>query len=364
MLAPKDASNPVHTMNLPHDDVMYQALLDRDASYEGVFLVGVRTTGVYCRPVCSARKPLRKNVIFFASREQALAEGFRACKICKPDTAAGTEPEWLRNLQPQLQSNQRISDADLRLAGVDPARARRWFNKHYGMTFQAWQRARRLAAAHDALQSNQSVTDTAFSSGYESLSGFGEAFQRLAGCSPRAGRNARLVKVKRLLTPLGPMFAAASDEGLCLLEFDDRKAMEAQLARLQRVLGAQFVAGEHDVFLHLEEELNSYFSGRLKKFSVPLQFAGTDFQQMAWNALIEIPYGETRSYADQARAINKPSAVRAVARANGQNALAIIVPCHRVVGKDGKLTGFAGGLWRKRKLLSLEQNDGQTGCVN
>ncbi|MFK7731042.1 MAG: bifunctional transcriptional activator/DNA repair enzyme AdaA [Pseudomonadales bacterium] len=346
-------------MSLPSDDTMYKALLDRDAHYEGVFIVGVTTTGIYCRPVCSARKPLRKNVQFFSNREQARSAGFRACKVCKPDTLAGSEPEWLLKLKDQLDNNERISDADLSNMGIDPARVRRWFNKHYGTTFQAWQRARRLSAAHDALQADNSVTETAFASGFESLSGFGEAFQRVAGCSPKAGKNARLLKVKRLLSPLGPMFAAASDEGLCLLEFDDRKAMAQQLSRLQRVLDAQFVAGEHPIFDLLERQLIGYFKGELTQFSVPLQFAGTEFQKNAWQALVDIPYGQTRSYADQAIAIGKPAAVRAVARANGQNALAIIVPCHRVVGKDGKLTGYAGGLWRKQKLLALEQSDKQ-----
>ncbi len=344
-------------MNLPSADTMYQALLDRDAHYEGIFIVGVKTTGIFCRPVCSARKPLRKNVVFFSNCEQARRAGFRACKVCKPDTLAGSEPAWLQKLQKHLNGNERIRDIDLHQMGIDPVMVRRWFNKHYGTTFQAWQRSRRLSAAHDALQSNSSVTETAFASGFDSLSGFGEAFQRVAGCSPKHARNARMVKVKRLLTPLGPMFAAASDNGLCLLEFDDRKAMQQQLSRLQRILGAQFVAGEHPLFGQLEQQLAAYFEGQLRQFSIPLQFAGTEFQQRAWQALIDIPYGQTRSYAAQASAIGKPSAVRAVARANGQNALAIVVPCHRVVGKDGKLTGYAGGLWRKQKLLALEQSD-------
>lgn len=354
---PVNEGSELAVMRLPDKDIMYQALLDRDANYEGVFFVGVKTTGIYCRPVCTARKPLRKNVLFFSSREEAKQAGFRACKVCQPDTLAGSEPVWLLKLQDKLDGSERISDADLRELGIDPTRVRRWYKKHYGMTFQTWQRSRRVAAAHDALKEDSSVTDAAFASGFDSLSGFGNAFLRVAGCSPKAAKQTRLVKVKRLLSPLGPMFAAASDDGLCLLEFDDRKAMEQQLARLQRVLGAHFVAGEHPLFDLLEQQLAEYFNGELIQFKIPLHFAGTDFQKSAWRALLDIPYGETRSYAQQAVAIGKPSAVRAVARANGQNALAIIVPCHRVVGKDGKLTGYAGGLWRKQKLLALEKPD-------
>ncbi|MFK8020344.1 MAG: bifunctional transcriptional activator/DNA repair enzyme AdaA [Pseudomonadales bacterium] len=339
---------------LPTEGVMYQAIVQRDSSFEGVFTIAVKTTGIFCRPGCSARTPKPENVEYFKTNKEAELAGYRACKVCKPTQSAGTQPGWVTEVINQFDREGRLSDAKILELGVDPVRVRRWFKKHYGLTFQAWQRERRISMAHDSLKGSQSVTETAFAAGFDSLSGFGEAFHKVAGCSPVAGRDRKLIKVKRLLTPLGPMFVAGDDDGICLLEFDDRKALDGQLTRLQRVLDAQFIAGEHSLFTQLERELEQYFAGHLQQFSTSLQLAGTPFQCQAWNALINIPFGETRSYAQQAEAIGNPKAVRAVARANGQNALAIIVPCHRVVGKDGTLTGYAGGLWRKQKLLDLE----------
>lgn len=150
------------------------------------------------------------------------------------------------------------------------------------------------------------------------------------------------------------MLAAATTAGICLLEFMDRRLLDTQLRRLEGYYGAEPVPGTSDYFQALDTELDEYFTGDRKSFSVPLDVPGTPFQKSAWAALLAIPYGETRSYQDQARAVERPAAVRAVARANGDNRIAIVIPCHRVIGKDGSLTGYGGGLWRKRELLALE----------
>jgi AraC family transcriptional regulator of adaptative response/methylated-DNA-[protein]-cysteine methyltransferase len=150
------------------------------------------------------------------------------------------------------------------------------------------------------------------------------------------------------------MLIGATDEGVCLLEFADRRMLETELGQLVRFLNCVFVPGANKVAKQLETELRQYFAGTLKKFSVPLVTPGTEFQKRAWSALIDIPYGSTRSYAEQARRINKPASVRAVARANGMNRVSIVIPCHRVVGSNGSLTGYGGGLWRKRWLLNHE----------
>lgn len=155
-------------------------------------------------------------------------------------------------------------------------------------------------------------------------------------------------------TPLGPMFAVANDAGLCLLEFTDRASMAAQIKRVQTRLSLRVSPGDHPLLRQTQKELNEYFAGQRTHFSVPLQFAGTDFQCAAWDALLNIPFASTRSYQEQAEVLHNPAAVRAVARANAQNAMAVIVPCHRVIGKNGTLTGYAGGLGRKRALLELE----------
>lgn len=153
------------------------------------------------------------------------------------------------------------------------------------------------------------------------------------------------------------MLVGATDEALCLLEFADRRALETQIDRIRRRLGAVLVPGETDLVRQAADELGRYFAGELRKFTVPLATPGTDFQREVWMQLRTIPYGQTRSYGEQARQIGRPTAVRAVARANGDNRIAIIIPCHRVIGSDGKLTGYGGGLWRKQRLLELERGE-------
>jgi AraC family transcriptional regulator of adaptative response/methylated-DNA-[protein]-cysteine methyltransferase len=159
------------------------------------------------------------------------------------------------------------------------------------------------------------------------------------------------------LTPLGPMLAGASEKGICLLEFVDRRMLETQLRRLERLMNADILPGTDKYFKELFTQISEYFEGQRKTFTLSLDIRGTPFQEKAWAALQEIPYGETRSYADQAKAVGNPAAVRAVAKANGDNRISIIIPCHRVIGSDGKLTGYGGGLWRKQYLLDLESSN-------
>jgi AraC family transcriptional regulator of adaptative response/methylated-DNA-[protein]-cysteine methyltransferase len=193
------------------------------------------------------------------------------------------------------------------------------------------------------------------SSSDESLSGFSEAFGKHFGGPPGRGRQGECVLAAWLPTPLGPMVAAATGRGVCLLEFTDRRRLERQLAILGRRLRLPVVPGENDHVRRLREEVGEYFAGRRRAFEVPLHTTGTPFQERVWGELRRIPYGETRSYAEVARAVASPVAVRAVGQANGMNRIAIVLPCHRVVNTDGKLGGYGGGLWRKQRLLALEQ---------
>ncbi|HEX6940293.1 MAG TPA: methylated-DNA--[protein]-cysteine S-methyltransferase, partial [Longimicrobiales bacterium] len=249
----------------------------------------------------------------------------------------------------------RIGDAELRRRGIDPGFVRRWFKAHHGMTFHAYQRALRVGSALTELARGAPITRAAYGSGFESLSGFHDALRRITGLPPSRSRAVTTVLLTRVLTPLGPMLLGANETGVCLLEFTDRRMLETQLRRLARRLDCVFVPGTNDFGRRLEAELEAYFAGELRTFETPLDTSGTEFQRRVWDALRAIPYGETRSYADQARTIGQPDAVRAVARANGDNRIAIVIPCHRVIGKDGALTGYGGGLWRKRYLLELER---------
>ena len=342
---------------IPSTQEMEKAFRERDDAYDGVFLIGVRTTGVFCRPSCPARKPLALNVEFFPTTREALFAGYRPCLRCKPMEAGGALPDWAISLLGRIEKHPslRLRDADLETLGVEPARVRRLFAKRFGMTFQAYCRARRLGKAFDEIKNGRELDDAVLDHGYESHSGFREAFFKQFGKPPGRVRDGDYVRAAWIETPLGPMVAGASDSGVCLLEFVDRRALEAQLETLAGRFRLPLVPGETESIDALREELARYFDGRLKQFSVSLQFPGTEFQVRVWQALTRIPYGETRSYEDIARELGVPGASRAVGHANGQNRVAIVIPCHRVVNKNGELGGYGGGLWRKKLLLELER---------
>lgn len=339
---------------------MVEAFLARDTSYDGVFFTAVLTTGVFCRPTCAARKPLPRHIRFFASARDALGAGYRPCKRCRPLEPRGTPPSWLRGLirDVEAEPSRRWKDHDLRQRGLSPERVRRWFRNHHGMTFHAYSRSRRLGSALGQIQQGDYVTRAAFAHGYDSLSGFQEAFRQALGTTPGAARDACVIQVSRVPTPLGPMILGATEEAVCLLEFSDRRGLEEQLRRLQRQCRGVLVPGENALIRAARGQLDAYFEGGLRTFTLPLETPGTDFQQTVWRELRGIPFGETASYGEIAHRIGQPSAVRAVARANGDNRVAIVIPCHRVIGADGRLTGYGGGLWRKQRLLDLES--GQT----
>jgi len=191
--------------------------------------------------------------------------------------------------------------------------------------------------------------------GFESASGFSDAFSRTFEKTPARSTAVDPVVVARILTPLGPMIAGATSKGVCLLEFADRRMLETQLGRLSKLFDHAVVPGEHEYINRLENELELYFAGKLRDFTVPLVLRGTPFQVAAWERLQKIPYGETISYERQAREIGRQGAQRAIGRANGDNRIAIVIPCHRVVKQNGDLCGYGGGLWRKKFLLELER---------
>ena len=335
---------------------MLAAFAMRDPAYDGVFVTAVRTTGIFCRPTCPARKPRPENVEFYPDAGGALAAGYRPCRRCTPMTPAGTAPDWATQLLASVDADptRRWRDSDLRSLGLDPARVRRWFKRQHGMTFHAYHRARRLGLALGRLRQGEPPTRTGFGLGFQSDSGFREAFGRLFGEPPGRAAGRDVAHLTRLATPLGSMVAGATDRGICLLEFADRRMLETQLLRIRQRLGCATVPGDHPHLARLGDQLQDYFAGRLREFTVPLVLAGTTFQEEVWRELSRIPYGTVTSYQALARAIGRPRARRAVGRANGSNRIAIVVPCHRVVGRDGSLTGYGGGLWRKRRLLELE----------
>ena len=336
----------------------YAALVRKDSSFEGVFTAAVKTTGIFCRPTCTARKPKPKNVVFFNSPSEALANGYRACKVCKPLEPEGILPNLIQKILHDLAKNPdlRIKDADLKQRGIDPNWIRRWFKKHHGITFHAYQRMLRINFTHKQLAIGQTVTRTAFDAGFESLSGFNESYLSIFGKTPTNARNKSVINAIRFTTPLGPMFGYATDQGVCLVEFANRKTLKQESKDLCRLLSAVILPGTNPHLEQLQSEIAEYFAGKRKKFNVHLHYPGTEFQKSVWSSLAEIQFGETSSYKQLALEINRPRAVRAVGAANGQNRISILVPCHRVIGTNGNLTGYGGGIARKKWLLDFEKN--------
>jgi len=337
----------------------YNTIGTKDTEFEGLFITAVKTTGIFCRPSCTARKPKKENVIFFDTTEEAIQHGFRPCKICKPKDKLNETPVYIQELIKELQQNPylKLKDYDLRKRNIEPSRIRRWFKKHHNMTFHSYQRMLRINTAFNSIKKGETVTNSAFDSGYDSLSGFNESFRTIFGDAPSNSTEKTVLNIVRFTTPIGPMFAVAGENGLCMLEFTDRRMLEREFKDLCKRLNAVILPGENPYLDQVQTELQEYFCGTRKVFSIPLETPGTDFRKSVWEGLRNIPYGETRSYKDQAIALGKESAVRAVASANGHNRIAIIIPCHRVIGSDGKLVGYGGGLHRKKWLLEFERSE-------
>ena len=223
------------------------------------------------------------------------------------------------------------------------------------MTFQAYQRTRRMGLALESLRRGQDPLRVGLDHGFESSSGFRDAFERTLGITPGASEEIMCVKTIRIETPIGPLVGGATDKGVCLLEFADRRAFQKQIETLRRRIGP-VVPGQHRYLQMLDRQLQEYFRSERREFTVPLVSPGSEFQEQVWNALREIPYGETWSYDQLARHIGRAGAQRAVGKANGDNRIAILIPCHRVVRNDGTLCGYGGGVWRKQRLLDLEKS--------
>jgi AraC family transcriptional regulator of adaptative response/methylated-DNA-[protein]-cysteine methyltransferase len=335
----------------------YQALFNKKTEYEGIFFVGVKTTGVFCRPTCPARKPKFENCEFFENAKQALLASFRPCRRCRPLSHPNHVSELVQILVEAIEKNpeKRWKDRDFKELSVDASTARRQFKKRFGMTFVEYARARRMGLAMKQIRSGEAVIEAQLSTGYESGSGFRDAFTRIMGTPPSKIGNDTVLKAAWIDTVLGPMLAIADEQGLYLLEFVDRRGLEKEVERLRKKTNSAIIPGHTNPISLIENELKKYFEGSLKVFKTPLLFMGSPFQKQVWEELQKIPPGETQSYSEIAIALKRPTAFRAVAQANGANQLAIVVPCHRVINTNGEVGGYGGGLTRKKWLLNHEK---------
>ncbi len=345
------------------DERRWQAVVARDKAADGTFYTAVATTGIYCRPSCSARQPLRKNVSFYSTSAEAVAAGYRACKRCKPDAPADAvayDPNAAKvtaacRMIEAAETPPRL-DTLARVAGMSPHHFHRVFKALTGVTPRAYAAAHRQQRVRAALSAEGSVTEAMYTAGYNSSSRFYAEASQALGMKPRSYRAGGADVVIRHAvagSSLGPVLVAATDKGICAIFFgDDREALQRELSR--RFPRASLQSADKP-FAKLISAVVAHIEAPAKAFDLPLDIRGTAFQHQVWEALREIPPGETVTYGDIARRIGKPAAVRAVGTACGANPIAVAVPCHRVVGSNGALTGYRWGVERKRKLLEREK---------
>ncbi|HQA18414.1 MAG TPA: bifunctional DNA-binding transcriptional regulator/O6-methylguanine-DNA methyltransferase Ada [Novosphingobium sp.] len=330
----------------------WTAVLARDRAFDGRFVTGVLTTGIYCRPSCAARHPARANVRFFANGAAAREAGLRPCKRCLPDDVSRDERAVLAAIAAIKAAEQPLALAALAgEAGYSPSHFQRVFTRHTGLSPAAYARALMAERAAEALSEERSVTGAIYAAGYSGPSRFYEANQGRLGMTPSAwvnGGKGAVIHWAVVDTSLGRMLVAATSKGICRLSFNEgREALENRFPKAELIEGdAAFEDLLRSVIAAVEAPGD--FS------HIPLDVKGTAFQEAVWRELQRIPAGETRSYAQLAAAVGRPKAVRAAGSANGANNVAVLIPCHRVINSGGGLGGYAYGLEIKRKLLEKE----------
>jgi len=339
------------------DSDRYDILAAHKGGFSDAFFVGVTSTAIFCRIGCPARLPKRENCKFYDSATEALEAGFRACKRCHPASHASEASATVKKLIGLIEDDpqRRWSEDNIKALGIDPSTARRQFKKRFGLTFTQYARARRLGVAAQGLAKGETVINAQLNAGYESASGFRAAFAKTFGMAP-AKSDMTPLYIDWLSSPLGPMFAVCDETHLYMLEFTVRKNMDRGFEKLRKVHKRAVIPGRTEITAQIEGELKAYFDGRLTRFKTPIAPTGTNFQNRVWQALKDIPYGESCAYTDLAIAVGNEKAVRAVASSNANNGLALIIPCHRVIAKGGGLGGYAGGLDKKQWLLDHEKS--------
>jgi AraC family transcriptional regulator, regulatory protein of adaptative response / methylated-DNA-[protein]-cysteine methyltransferase len=338
----------------------YDALTARDPAFEGVFLYAVTTTGVYCRPTCKSRRPLERNVRFFADAAGARSAGFRACKRCRPDdTGYDAQPEWLAEACRFLELSEEAPTLDELAAhvGVSRAHLQRTFTKAIGVSPRRYAATLREGRLRTALRGGASVSAATYESGFGSSSRVYESAAATIGMTParyRQGASGTTVAYGIVASALGPVLVAATDRGICHVALGDDEA------ELEAGLRASFPQATLE---RADDRVESATSALVRYLSaggpwpqLPLDVRATAFQARVWEALTHIAPGATTTYGELAQALGDPNATRAVARACATNPVALLIPCHRVIAKNGDMRGYRWGLDRKSRLLDIERN--------
>lgn len=341
---------------------MWEAVKDCDASCDGQFFYGVKTTGIYCRPSCKSRQPKRENVVFFSTREEAESAGFRPCKRCRSDLTA-YDPAAELSKRTKALLDRHFSDRvklsrDMKQMGVSRKHLSQVFKQQYDITPSQYLIQVRIASAKQMLQDGADISDAASLAGYENLSEFYTHFRRQTGMTPARYRQIFSAHISRsvLDTPIGPLRIIASQEAVLCVEQAERESADAG-AQAEGIPADRILSGDAsgELVKDCEAELRDYFAGKRQYFDLPMSPEGTDFQKNVWQHLQQIPYGQTRTYGELAAMAGNKKASRAVGMANHCNPILILIPCHRVIGADGSLTGYAAGIAAKQFLLQMEK---------
>ena len=349
---------PVKETNIP-EDARWEAVRTRDRRADGQFVFAVLTTGIYCRPGCPSRMPRRENVRFFQRSEDAAKAGFRPCKRCRPDGASLRQ----RQTEAIARACRLIREAEeppslvtlAEATGISRYHFHRLFKEIVGMTPKQYAAADRSERVRRGLGRSSSVTEAIFDAGFNSSSRFYEAADRTLGMAPRAYRDGGMGMTIRYAVStcsVGEMLVAATERGVCAIHFgDDTNAL---IRQLQDRFPRADLQGDDTAFQSAVAQVVDFVEAPSSPFPLPLDVYGTAFQQKVWQALRDIPAGQTATYAEVAQKIGRPTAARAVAQACATNNLAVAIPCHRVVRSNGELSGYRWGVERKAQLLARE----------
>lgn len=343
-----------------NDDQRWEAVERRDRSLDGRFFFGVVTTGVYCRPSCPARRPLRENVRFYGTFQEAERDGLRPCLRCRPlESGAESIRELCRHIEAHCDERLDLAELAAR-SGWSRFHLQRTFKAAVGVTPKEYVEACRLKKLKSGLKHAKDVTEAVYEAGFGSSSRVYERADTRLGMTPnqyRRGGRGVAITYATAESPVGPMMIGATDRGICFVQFGEGE--EALLAALRKEYpaadAAPMRAPQDPAFGKWIEALTRHLEGTQPKLALPLDIRATAFQMRVWNYLQSIPYGEVQSYGEVAAGIGQPTATRAVARACASNPVAIVIPCHRVIRGTGELGGYRWGLGRKRALLDRER---------